>query len=245
MTIHDLAAAYAVDALDPDELAAFTAHLEGCSACRDQVASLREAVALVGATGALSDGASDAAPATLRVAVLAQARRTDQEPAALPVSAPRRGRPRRLVAWVGAAAAAVLVAAFGIGVAAFLHGGPESAALAEHEQAMRIISASDAHTMSVPLGRSSFIMSASYGGAVLMGDTAPMPDPGTEYQLWMTHADGTSEAGPAFMPSHDGTFMVLVDGNMDGVTEIYVTMEPPGGSKTPTGPMVAEAHVGA
>jgi anti-sigma-K factor RskA len=245
VTLHDLAAAYAVDALDTDELAAFTAHLDGCSACREEVASLRETAAVVGASGALSGIAETGrAPAALRARVVAAAPRTPQ------VSAPRSPSPaaaptrpsRRPLAWLGAAAAAVLVAALGIGVGGFLSGSPD-AELAAHEQAMRIISAEDAHTMSVPLGHSSFVMSESYGGAVLMGDATPMPTPGTEYQVWMAHASGSPEAGPTFMPEHDGTYMVLMNGDMDGVTEIYVTMEPPGGSSTPTGPMVAEANV--
>jgi len=249
MTLHDLAAAYAVDALDADERAAFTAHLAGCSACRDQVASLRETAALVGASGALSGLAEPGrAPAAMRSRVIRQAARTPQQSSRgthriVGIEAePARRAPRRAIVWLGAAAAAVLVAAFGIGIGGYLSGSPD-AALAAHEQAMRIISAEDAHTMSVPLGHSSFVMSESYGGAVLMGDAAPMPTAGMEYQVWMGHANGAPEPGPTFMPEHDGTYMVLMNGDMDGVTEIYVTMEPPGGSETPSGPMVAEADV--
>ncbi len=251
MTLHDLAAAYAIDALDPDERAAFATHLDGCSACRDQVASLRETASLLGASGALSGvGDTGRAPATMRATVLATAARTPQQkaPRRAPVADADEPRTSRRwtpgVAWLGAAAAAVLVVALGIGIGGFLTGKSDNGTLAAHEQAMRIISAEDAHTMTVPLGQSSFIMSQTYGGAVLMGDEAPMPSPGKEYQVWMSHADGTSEAGPAFMPEHDGTYMVLMKGDMNGVTDIYVTMEPPGGSTAPTGPMVAEAHIG-
>lgn len=44
----DLAAPYALGALDPDETAAFEAHLAGCAACRAEVESFRDVVGLVG-----------------------------------------------------------------------------------------------------------------------------------------------------------------------------------------------------
>ena len=39
---HELSAAYALDALDGDELKAYEAHLAGCERCRADVASFRE-----------------------------------------------------------------------------------------------------------------------------------------------------------------------------------------------------------
>src|SRR5690349_5461481 len=51
MTDHDqhaLSGAYAVDALDADERARFEAHLATCADCREEVASLQEAAALLG-----------------------------------------------------------------------------------------------------------------------------------------------------------------------------------------------------
>ena len=266
MTPHDLAAAYAVDALEPEDLDAFVGHLDGCSSCRDQVASVREAAAALGASGALSGvGSPGAAPASLRASVLARVASAPQVPAAgadpsdephppasryapagpqasadaLPPVATSRPRRRIPVAWIGTAAAALLAAALGMGVGGYLASNPDGPALAEHEQAMRIISAPDAQTMSVALGRSELVMSATYDGAVLMGDTTPMPAAGNEYQVWMEHADGSMAAGPTFMPNADGTYMVLVSGAMGGVAKIFVTAEPAGGSVTPTGHMLA------
>src|SRR5579871_1305450 len=40
---HDLTAAYALDALDPEEREAFEAHLAQCERCRDEVAELSSA----------------------------------------------------------------------------------------------------------------------------------------------------------------------------------------------------------
>ena len=38
-SIHDLSAAYALDALDDDERRAYEDHLAGCERCREEVAS--------------------------------------------------------------------------------------------------------------------------------------------------------------------------------------------------------------
>ncbi|MFC6343639.1 zf-HC2 domain-containing protein, partial [Nocardioides hankookensis] len=45
--IHALVGAYAVDAVDDLERAAFERHLAECADCRDEVASLREAAGLL------------------------------------------------------------------------------------------------------------------------------------------------------------------------------------------------------
>ena len=41
--LHDLTAAYALDALDADDARAYEAHLAHCDRCRDELASLSEA----------------------------------------------------------------------------------------------------------------------------------------------------------------------------------------------------------
>ena len=46
--IHALVGAYAVDALDDVERAAFERHLDGCPACRAEVDGLREAASVIG-----------------------------------------------------------------------------------------------------------------------------------------------------------------------------------------------------
>ena len=67
--IHEQVAAYALDALDPDERHEFERHLEECSACREQLPAFAEAAA------ALAIGAGPAEPpAELRGRILAAAR---------------------------------------------------------------------------------------------------------------------------------------------------------------------------
>jgi anti-sigma-K factor RskA len=65
MDPHDLTAAYALDALDPDEAEAYERHLSQCEECREQLAELNETAA------ALASGATaPAPPARLRSAIL-------------------------------------------------------------------------------------------------------------------------------------------------------------------------------
>jgi anti-sigma-K factor RskA len=65
MDLHDLTAAYALDALDADETEAYERHLGQCERCRAQLAELSESA------GALAFGAvAPAPPARLRSAIL-------------------------------------------------------------------------------------------------------------------------------------------------------------------------------
>ena len=77
MDAHDLTAAYALDALAPDEAEAYERHLSQCEECREQLAELNEtATALAFATVA------PAPPARLRASILdaAAAERTNVVP---------------------------------------------------------------------------------------------------------------------------------------------------------------------
>jgi anti-sigma-K factor RskA len=65
MDAHDLTAAYALDALDPDEAAAYERHLSQCEECREQLAELNETAASL-AFGAVAP----APPERLRASIL-------------------------------------------------------------------------------------------------------------------------------------------------------------------------------
>ena len=68
MELHDLTAAYALDALDADEAEAYERHLGQCEDCRVQLAELNEPA------GALAYGTvAPAPPPRLRAAILEQA----------------------------------------------------------------------------------------------------------------------------------------------------------------------------
>ena len=111
MDLHDLTAAYALDALDPDEAEAYERHLSQCEECREQLADLNETA------GSLAFGTvAPAPPAHLRVAILdaAAAERSNVVPLLR-----RRWVARGLA--VAAAAAACVTVVLGANRTATLH----------------------------------------------------------------------------------------------------------------------------
>ena len=102
MDLHDLTAAYALDALDPAEAEAYEAHLSQCEECRTELAELSKSV------GALAFGAvAPPPPARLRESILAAAAAERSNVIPLPQ---RRWTPRVLA--VAAAAAACVAVGF-------------------------------------------------------------------------------------------------------------------------------------
>lgn len=252
---HGLTGAYVLDALEPFERIAFEDHLDTCPECREEVAGLREAAADLAALTRVP------APAALRRRVLDGVARTPQvgrvdhaarlDRAAQAVAGARPGtapdddaHPRRPTAWQRwwAAAAAVLVlvvgGAVGGTIAVRQHRADEATAAAQAHM-MLIATAPDAVSHAVPLGTSHVVMSGAMQAAALVGEDVPMPaNPGMTYQLWMVHADGTTAPGPTFVPDR-GRVLTFVEGDLGKVTELTVTEEPMGGSRAPTGDVVA------
>jgi anti-sigma-K factor RskA len=103
--VHELTAAYALDALDADETEAYESHLAQCERCREELSSLRESA------GALAWAAdAPAPPAHLRASILdaAAAERVNVVP--LPARRPWAFRA------VAAVAAVAVCTAIGLGV---------------------------------------------------------------------------------------------------------------------------------
>ncbi|WP_061960510.1 anti-sigma factor domain-containing protein [Demequina flava] len=252
--IHSLAAPYAVDALTELERTAFEAHLTSCEDCQEEV------VSLAGAVEELALGEETAPPLSLKGSVMDEVRRTSQLPpivesgvaetgAAGPrthdsdtevlkansgddLSARRHRRARRgwAVSAVAAASAVVLTLA---GVAWMDVRSDRESELAIEKDVMMVASAPDANSMDLELGKGHVVTSERMDSLAVMGTSAPMPEDGMEYQLWLVMADGSKMAGPTFMP-HDGEYMAVAEGAMGDVAAVAVTMEPPGGSQEPT-----------
>jgi anti-sigma factor RsiW len=242
--LHALTGAYALDALDADEQAAFEAHLAACPECTREVASLQATVSRLGASTAVPP------PPDLRAAVLAQVSVTAQvppttsrTPAGIAPAAPEptAARPRAWAGpqrWLRTAAAAAVVVALGVGGVLVVRDNQAAQLSAQiQDKAMRIMTAPDAVSYDVDLGASHVVTSTEMGAAVLLGENVPMPDDGTVYQVWMMHADGSPAPGPIFVP-RDGEVMAVVEGDLTTVTELVVT-EQPRGEQTMTHDFVA------
>ena len=108
--LHDLSAAYALDALDEEERAAFEAHLADCEDCRAEVASFGDTVETLAYA---NEG--PAPPLELRGRIVHAAREEPPKVVAL--------RPRRTRLYAGIAIAAAACAALAIGLSVGLSGG--------------------------------------------------------------------------------------------------------------------------
>jgi anti-sigma-K factor RskA len=259
--IHDLVGAYCVDALEPAEHAAFEAHLPGCPDCREEVAANREALAaLAGAHPVLP-------PAGIVDAVLAEVRGGTKKAGTTPDAGPAPGRlgaapaqgdaeapdaragaatrrrDRGPSAWLAAAAVGALLFAGGVVVGRAGAPAADVAESAAMSSVLAVASAADAHVLPVDLmgAPSRVIMSQEMGKVAFVAEDLPTPAKGQCYQVWKVTADGSKESVGVVTPDADGHIAVVLEGAGDGATEFVITLEPPGGSKQPTGDMVGSA----
>src|SRR4029450_9382026 len=100
--LHDLAAAYALNALDPEDRWTYERHLDTCEPCREEVASLRESAAQ------LAYAAGGRAPPPALLDRILRAAREDRP-------APAVQFPRWLFPVTAGAAVAASIAAIGLG----------------------------------------------------------------------------------------------------------------------------------
>ncbi|WP_430867174.1 anti-sigma factor [Demequina aurantiaca] len=267
--VHSLLGPYLVNAVTPAERDEFDAHLPGCQDCRDEVASLADVTAALAEAEAVAPPLSLRSRVMAEAALTPQLPPLDlteettpaleldpttasagdaAEPAAASASvtslADARGtRPahRRRNAFIGIAAASVLMlGAAGIGLSTQ---NAHQQELAVEKELMMVTSAPDAHAMDLDLGASHLVMSVRMDTVVAMGQAAPMPDKGMEYQLWLMMDDGKAMPGPTFMPEDDGEFLTMMHTGFDDVAGFMVTQEPMGGSESPTSASLTEIHL--
>jgi len=166
--IHELAAGYALDALDPDERDAFESHLGNCARCQEEITLLGDA-----ATGLAYAAEGPAPPAELRARLLESARAERATVAPL-------HRRRWTPAWAAAVAAAACVAV-GLGLWATL-GGSEGSRAREPQ------------TIALPGGRGSLEVGRT-GKAELVLERIPAPPSGKLYEIWVIRGQTPQPAG--------------------------------------------------
>ena len=226
--IHQLTAAYALDALEPDEAARFEEHLRGCERCREEVAALSEAA------GALAY-AVDAPPppADLRERIVTAARGE----AGADVVPIRSGRKRRPSFGVGglAIAASAAAAALVLGLWAAALGRDLSAerdAAAARDAALAIAADPNAvrHTLSGD-ARGTVVVAEDGRAALIVADLPPAPE-GHTYEAWVIEANVPRRAG---LFAGGGTIAFTLEERVPEGASIAVTLEPEGGVDAPTG----------
>lgn len=222
--IHKLSGAYALDAVDDIERAAFERHLVECEDCRDEVASLRETTAL------LAESAAVVPPPSLRDSVLAGISQVRPLP---PVVAP----PRR-VAWFPLLVAAAIVAILGVGAAVWQPWSPSSDTTGSLTAAEQVLRAPDAQSVSIDLGeagQATVTRSKALHKAVIRTEDMASAPSGQIYQLWLQQHGEMVSAGLM----EGGDQEIVLEGDAATASAAGVTVEPDGGSETPNLPPVA------
>jgi anti-sigma-K factor RskA len=231
--IHHLAAAYALDAVDDRERAAFEAHYPSCDVCRTDVLEYRDTLAQ------LADAAPVAPGADVRDRVLAEIARTRQLSPLLPVSelAERRRRRRRVLSTTLAAAAAMVLVVAG----ALLVSRDDQPAFADELAA--VLAQPDARL--VPLdgdaGTVRVVWSDEADRAAFLADDLPAAPDGEAYELWLID-DGGAVPMHLLDPAADGEVRATFDIRASPVAW-GVTLEPVEGSAAPTGEILYVAEV--
>jgi len=225
--IHALSGAYAIDALSDAERAEFEAHLATCAACRDEVDSLREAATLLGQTAAVSP------PPAVREAVLAgiagirplppvaAASTSSSEAEVIPLR-------RRWLTGLVAAAAVVLALATG---ALVWHPWTDGTQASLADQVLAAADATHARA-TVDGAEVTLVRSASLGKAVVVTDDLPVLPEDQVYELWLQNPAG--EFVPAGLLPRSTTQKFLLLGDAGDATGAGITIEPAGGSPSPT-----------
>lgn len=233
--VDELIALAALGELDHDE----TAELERIAATHPEVAAeWREAVEAAASLHVLT---AEAPPAALRASVLAAIAASPQEPKqgntdGVDLSKARlrwQGRPPLM--WLASAAAALALVVVGITVFSSSGNGPDRvAAVVDAEDAV-------ARSLTGSLGGSVTVAySAQLDAVAVTGSGVDGLPSDRTYQLWLVDDTGAKSVG-VFRPNENGSVAVRFDGVDPTSFVLGVTVEPAGGSESPTLPIVASA----
>jgi anti-sigma-K factor RskA len=216
--IHDLAAPYALGALDADERRRFEEHLATCERCRAELAELQ------GAAAALAFAGDDASPPPqLRERILEQAR--SEGGVVIPF---RRRRAERVLALVAIPAAA---AAVGLGVwAGTLHG-----RLGNATAVADVLNDPSAQTVALRGSDGTLVVSHTRKGVLVLNDLAAARA-GNTYEAWVIEGGKPRPAG-----LFDRGGVVLLSRPVPRDATVALTVEPAGGSDEPSGKPFASA----
>jgi len=208
--LHNLTAAYALDALDPDERRDYEAHLARCGRCRDELASLSEAAT------SLAYAVSSPTPAPhLRERIIAAARA--ERPNVVPLR-PRWAVPSAAVAVCAVAAVIVLA----VWAASLSHKVDRlQAERADQEHVAAVLASPDAQSVSI--GDRGKLVVTPIGEAALVLTRLQSAGSGHVYEAWVAENGKPKPAG-TFQAQSDVTAVPLEQPVPKGAT-VMVTRE--------------------
>jgi anti-sigma-K factor RskA len=266
----DLAELYALNALDDAERAAVEGHLASAPAA--ERAAFDERVRQARETLATSFTAEEEPPAGLLDRIMASlpaqnaaaiaGTHPGQEPTAVPPVVARpvrettelsvtdelgaarkrrdeRRRPQGMRNWLVGIAAAAFIALGGVGVGAYMAN--------QNDPLNQVMQAGDVRQATVNVtggGTATVSVSPSKDAVVVEMNDVPAPPPGKVYQMWLIPKDGSAPVSQGLMDAEALSKPAVVKG-ISTAAALGITVEPTGGSTSPTMPTVAAAPLGA
>jgi len=255
----DLAELYALDAVTDAERAAIDQYIS--SAPEAERGSFQERVRQARETLAKTFTAEEEPPSDLFARIVAQlpaqgsGPATADAPEAIPAAplhqpAPltdgdelaaarqrrdERRRPAGARRWLAGVAAAAVIALGGVGVGAYLAD--------QNDPLNQVVRADDVREASVPVsagGTATVLISSSKDAVVVKMNGVPAPPAGKVYQMWLIPKDGSAPVSQGLMDEAALSKPAVVKG-IASAAALGITVEPVGGSSSPTFPTVAAA----
>ncbi|MET4137027.1 anti-sigma factor [Pseudarthrobacter sp. PvP090] len=265
----DLAEVYALDAVDDAERAAIEGYLH--SAPQAERAAFDDRVRQARETLASSFAAEEEPPAGLLDRIMASlpsqeatalpdaqpsrppavspvVARPVREPSGLPVTdelgaarqrREERRRPQGMRNWLVGVAAAAIIALGGVGVGAYVAN--------QNDPLNQVLQAGDVRQATVNVtggGTATVTVSPSKDAIVVKMNDVPPPPAGKVYQMWLIPKDGSAPVSQGLMDAEALSKPAVVKG-ISTAAALGITVEPTGGSTSPTMPTVAAAPLGA
>ena len=204
--IHELSAAYALDALEDDDRRRFEEHLGQCADCRDDLAAFHETAAALA-----YDVDAPAPPRVLRDRILTRAR--EERPSKV-VALPSRRWSLRIATAVAAVAACIALA---LGLWAV-------SLQSELDERAEVIALS---------GAEGTLLVEPSGTAVLSVEGLGPAPAGKTYEIWVIEEDQPRPSG--LFPGAPGRSVVPLTEPVPEGAVVAVTLERAGGARKPTG----------
>lgn len=150
-----------------------------------------------------------------------------------------RRRPQGMRGWLVGIAAAAVIALGGVGVGAYVAN--------QNDPLNQVMQAGDIREATVDVaggGTATVAVSASKDAVVVKMKNVPPPPPGKVYQMWLIPKDGSAPVSQGLMDAEALSKPAVVKG-IRTAAALGITVEPAGGSASPTMPTVAAAPLGA
>ena len=226
LTMHDLTAAYALDALDAEESREYEEHLATCDRCREELAQLG------GAAGALAFAVeSPAPPAELRTRILVAARA--ERPNVIPLRSRWNGVTR-------AVAAVAAVAAIGLGIWAVSLSRSLDRERSARERIEHVLADPSASRLRVSGKAAGTVVVAGNGEAALIVSQLDRAPKGSVYEAWVIHNNKPLRAATFAGGGKKG--LVFLDRRVPPDSLVAVTLERKPGAASPHGKILLHSQ---